>query len=181
MEKFIIRKTVLNKRKNLTTDEVKIASYVIVNKLTDLPCIIDSKVIMSYMPYGNEVDIRPLNQWILNQGKILCLPRVISDSQIEAVAVDNLNEGFAKGSYGIQEPDRSNEAFDIKKIDTILVPGVAFDIKGNRLGHGRGYYDRFLALCDKHTIFLGIGFSFQLLDYIPSNQYDVKVHRVITE
>jgi 5-formyltetrahydrofolate cyclo-ligase len=181
MEKNLLRRSLLDKRKSMTPDEVKHASEAIVKKLKELPVIKESTVIMSFMPYGNETDIRPFNQWILDSGKILLLPRVLDDSNIDAVKVDEIKSGLVKGSFGILEPAYENESFPIEFIDVILVPGVAFVRKGNRMGHGRGYYDRFLSRCKKSTVYLGIAYSFQVLESIPFEEYDIRVHGVITD
>lgn len=181
MEKKLLRESVLNKRKSLTPDEVRKASEAIVAKLAQSSCIKGSNVIMSYMPYGNEVDIKPFNKWVLDCGKILLLPRVLNDSDIDAVRVNDIDTGLVKGSFGILEPASEKESFSTDLIDVILVPGVAFDVQGNRLGHGRGYYDRFLALCKSDTVFLGIAYSFQVFGSIPFDECDIRVHEVITE
>lgn len=181
MKKDLLRESVLKKRKTLASDEVKRASENIVTILKKLPLIKESNVIMSYMPYGNEVDIKPFNQWILESGKYLLLPRVLDNSTMDAVKVNDIISGLVKSSFGILEPASDKESFDINLIDVVLVPGVAFDKQGNRLGHGRGYYDRFLSHCKSSTVFLGIAYSFQVLDSIPSDEYDIRVHKVITE
>jgi len=181
MEKNPLRKTILNKRKSLTPDEVKNASEAIVSKLKQLPVIKESVVIMSYMPYGNEADIKAFNQWILDSGKVLLLPRVLDDTNIDAVKINDIESGLVKGSFGILEPAAENESFPIELIDVILVPGVAFDRQGNRMGHGKGYYDRFLSRCKGSTVFLGIAYSFQVYESIPFDEHDIRVHGVITE
>ncbi len=181
MNKNDIRKEIIKKRSLLDDNEVNNASKIIINRLKDLYELKSAKVIFSYMPYGKEVNIKPLNQWILDQSKILCLPRVISQTEMETRTVTNINHGLEKSSYGILEPTENNELTDIEKIDLILVPGIAFDKAGNRMGHGNGYYDRFLSRCPKSTLFIGISYSFQVFDAIPSYQYDVKMHKIITE
>lgn len=190
MDKSLLRKIVLDKRKSLTLEEVNQASGIIVERLSNLSFVKESSVIMTYMPYGNEVDITPLNQWILNQGKTLLLPRVISKNatmssnivaEINAFKVDSLSDGFVRGSFGILEPSIDKEPYDISKIETILVPGVAFDKQGNRIGHGKGFYDRFLAKCEINTVFIGVGYTFQVFDSIPFNEHDIRVHYVITD
>lgn len=181
MDKSELRKDISEKRELLDETIVKNASETILTTLQSLSDIKTSKAILSYMPKGNEVDIKPLNQWILDQGKILCLPRVISQTEMEVRVITNVNNGLKKSSYCIFEPTDSHELIDIGNIDLILVPGVAFDKSGNRMGHGKGYYDRFLARCKDSTTFIGIAYSFQVFDTILSDQYDVKMDRIITE
>lgn len=181
MNKIELRKEISKKRKLLDINEAKKASEIIVNKMQGLADLKSAKLVFSFMPYGKEVDIKPLNQWILDQGKTLCLPRVINQTEMEPRVVNNINQGFSKSAFGVLEPTGNNELIDIDKIDLILVPGLAFDKSGNRMGHGKGYYDRFLSRCPKSTLFIGVAFSFQILDSIPFNKFDVKVHSIITE
>lgn len=181
MDKNKLRKEIHEKRNQLTEFEVEKASKVIIKNLLNKSEFWSAKVILSYMPYGKEVDVTFINQWILDQEKVLCVPRVKNATIMEAVAVSSLVDEMTKSSFGIYEPSVHKEAFDINKIDLILVPGVAFDISGNRMGHGRGYYDRFLAQCPEHTAFWGIAYSFQVLESIPFDQYDIKVHKIITD
>lgn len=180
MEKKQLREIVLKERRSLTHDEIEKVSRSIVSELKQLPVISESSSIMSYMPYGNEVDIRPFNQWILDNGKILLLPRVLNDRDMDAVRVRDIETGLAKSRFGIYEPAPDQLSYPEEEIEVILVPGVAFDRKGNRLGHGRGYYDRFLSRCGQKTVFIGIAYSFQVFDSIPSDQHDIRVHQVIT-
>ncbi|HHY64152.1 MAG TPA: 5-formyltetrahydrofolate cyclo-ligase [Clostridiaceae bacterium] len=180
MDKKQLRESILLKRKMLSPDEVRKASEAIVTVLKQMPLINESAVIMSYMPYGNEPDIRSFNRWILEKGKILLLPRVLNGSDMDTARVDDIDSGLVKSRFGILEPAPGLPLYPADNIDVILVPGVAFDIQGNRLGHGRGYYDRFLTRCGKKTVFLGIAYSFQVFDSIPSDQHDIRVHKVIT-
>ncbi len=181
MDKRQLRKEINKKRKMLDENNVKDASEKIVETLQNLLDLKSSNIVLSYMPYGNEVDIKPLNQWILSQGKVLCLPRVISPTEMEPRIVNNLERGFYKSSFGILEPTVENVLIDKANIDLVLAPGLAFDRTGNRMGHGSGYYDRFLISCSKRTLFVGVGYSFQVLDSIPFDSYDVKVHKIVTE
>ena len=181
MDKNQLRRLMIEQRKRLTNQEVKACSQAIVNSLMQLPLIEKSSLIMSYMPYGNEVDVLPLNQWLLEQGKGLCLPRVINSTEMEAVKIERLDQSFLKSSFGIMEPAREAPLADMAQIDLILVPGLAFDRYGNRLGHGKGYYDRFLAKCKKVSYFLGIAYGFQIFDKIPSDPYDIRVKGLVTE
>ena len=181
MIKSELRKEIIERRKFLDENTVISASETIVKTLQSLPELQNTKVVLSYMPYGKEVDIKSLNQWILNQGKTLCLPRVISKMEMEPRIVNNIKQSFHKSGFGILEPTEDNELINISKIDLVLVPGLAFDKNGNRMGHGNGYYDRFLSSCSTSTIFIGVAYSFQVFNTIPFDKYDVKIHKLITE
>lgn len=180
-DKRSLRKIMHEKRNSLSSHEVAKASGKIVEKLVNLPYVKESRIIMSFMPYGNEVNIIPLNEWILEQGKALCIPRVLDGTNMDAVKIDSIMTGLVKNSYGIYEPSKDLKPIEPEKIELILVPGVAFDINGNRLGHGKGYYDRFLLNRSKNAITLGIAYSFQVLDSIPHDEHDVRLDGIVTE
>jgi len=181
MDKNQLRKEIKQKRSMLDDDFVRKASKIIVGTLQNLSELRSANVVLSYMPYGKEVDVSSLNRWILDEGKVLCLPRVISQTEIEARRVNNLENGLSKGPFGILEPTTDNELIDVAQIDLVLVPGLAFDKNGNRMGHGAGYYDRFLSACTKSTLFVGVAYMFQVFDSIPADLHDVRVHKIVTE
>ena len=181
MNKAELRAKMLNKRRELTSLEVIETSKALHNFFIQLPVYCQSRVILSYMPYGHEADVLPLNHEIIKDGKILLLPRVLNITNMEAVQIDSLDSGLKEGPFGIWEPDATHGVTNPQDIDLVLVPGLAFDIKGNRLGHGKGYYDRFLEKCRPQAFFMGIAHSFQVFDSIPSEAYDKRVHGLLTE
>ena len=85
------------------------------------------------------------------------------------------NEKMHRGKYNIPEPTTAPYT---GKIDLTIVPGLAFDAKGNRLGRGGGYYDRFIKKLT-HTVLVGVGYDFQLVDEVPAARHDQRVHRII--
>ncbi len=181
MNKNELRRLMLDQRKKLSQEQVNIASEAIVDAIKNLSLFKQSKIIMSYMPFGNEVNVLPLNQWILDQGMSLCIPRVVSGTEMDAVKIESLNHDLIKSRLGILEPNLMAEPVDVSKIELILVPGLAFDRDGNRLGHGKGYYDRFLAKCSTKTFLLGLAYSFQFFDKIPFDPYDIRIKGLVTE
>ena len=87
------------------------------------------------------------------------------------------NDKMHRGKFNIPEPTTDPYT---GKIDLILLPGVAFDLKGNRLGRGGGYYDRYLSQIDKDTILVGVGYDFQMIEEVPSGKHDKKMDYVVT-
>ncbi len=136
----------------------------------------DSKVVMAYWPLPDEVDIRPLINRLVAKGKTVLLPKVTGDTTMELrryTSVDDLREG----AFRIMEPIGSSFT-DYDRIDTVLVPGMAFDAAGHRLGRGRGYYDRFLsAHPGLHKI--GVCFPFQRVDQVPTDPHDIRMDEVV--
>lgn len=181
MDKKELRQMMHEKRKNLTPQQVSTFSVEIIRKLIALPILAESKFVMSYMPYGNEVDIMPLNRWLLEKGKHLCIPRVLNPAEMDAVQINSLGKDLIKSGFGISEPSKECDHVDISKIELILVPGVAFDRQRNRMGHGRGYYDRFIEKCENNIFTIGIAYGFQVLNNIPYDLHDKKMNVIVTE
>lgn len=181
MDKAELRLQMLKKRSSLAPEEIHHNSKSLYRLFIQLPVYQSSQVILSYMPYGKEANVLPINQRILEDGKTLLIPRVKNATDLEAIPVESLNSGLVQGAFGIWEPDPVRDPMDPQSIDLVLVPGLAFDRKGNRLGHGKGYYDRFLEKCSPQAFFIGVCHSFQIFDSIPSEVYDRRVHGLLTE
>lgn len=86
-----------------------------------------------------------------------------------------------KGSFGILEPCTSGAGYLADEADLVIVPGVAFDMRGHRLGFGKGFYDRCLASLSEKTVLAGLCHDFQLLDHLPSEEHDIRMHYIITD
>ena len=170
MNKEIIRKELLNIRKNITEKADK--SIIITNKIIDLDIYKDSQVIAIYNSLPDEVDTKYLMDNMLSK-KIL-LPKIVNDN-IEFIMV-NKNTKYIKNNYGILEPIGN---LYLGNIDLIIVPGVAFDKNHNRLGFGKGYYDKYLS--NKTIYKIGICYDKQIVHLLPSNDLDIKMDMVITE
>ncbi len=157
-------------RAKLNDTEKKEYSNIICEKL--LPYLKD-KTIMSYCSYNEEVDVNRINELF-----DVCLPVTYPDGLMEAIKpVDNR---FIFNRLNIKEPDPAyGIKVDKKDIDVILVPLLGFDERRNRLGHGKGYYDRFLKDCK--ALKIGVAFSIQELDEVITDENDVKLDMIITE
>lgn len=138
----------------------------------------------AYMAFGTEPDITEYLAAWLKAGKALYLPAYSLPEQAYAmVAIQDLETQLVAGHYGIREPHpdlpRLHPPFDCEPPWTWLVPGLAFDQTGNRLGRGRGYYDRLLTGATGSKI--GVAFDCQLLAAIPTHPHDVRMDVVVTE
>jgi len=124
---------------------------------------------MFYAATSFEVDTRPLILECIKMGKRAALPVTdTSRKKLVPVVIDNM-ESLAKSSLGIMEPAREEEKIlSPESLDLIVVPGIAFDKSGNRLGRGAGYYDRFLADLPANTVKVGLAFDFQMIDAVPA-------------
>lgn len=146
-------------------------------RLKTLPLFLNAKVIASYMPMEDEVQLQPINEWILEAGKQLVLPRVLSKTQMAFYQVGDLHN-LECGVFGIQEPPR-HRLVQQDEIDLILVPLMALSVNGVRLGRGGGYYDRYLASYQGETI--AILNKKRLFQTLPKEKHDVMVNYYIVE
>lgn len=173
MDKKELRLHIKTLKKQHSKDELKRQSELILEKLENHKSFIEAKTVMLYSSLPDEVQTHDfLAKW-RNEKKII-LPTVVGDDIIPVELTKDTD--FAIGDFNILEPQ--NEAYT-GTYDLIVVPGVAFDKNGNRLGRGKGYYDRFLC---KHLEVkrIGICFDFQFVDEVPTENNDIKMHEVLT-
>jgi 5-formyltetrahydrofolate cyclo-ligase len=144
----------------------------------------NANVVMWYLDSRSELRTRGAVSEALAIEKTIVIP-YCDNYELHLWRLRNLDE-LVSGSYGILEPPKSrwNEGarqIDIEQLDMIIVPGVAFDRFGNRLGNGHGYYDRFLARLPPHTPIIAACFESQMFDNIPVDPHDIPIHKVVTE
>ena len=133
------------------------------------------QVLMAYWPLPDEVDIRPLIKRLVAEGCTVLLPKVLDDERMELRRYGS-EADLAEGAFHIMEPVGEPYNED-DQIDVALVPGMAFDAAGHRLGRGRGYYDRFLT-AHPHLHTIGVCFPFQRVAEVPTDSYDVCMNEV---
>lgn len=155
----------------------------IVEQLTELDEYVASSKVLSYLQIGREVMTAEFAAHVLSCGKALYLPRVRCDTgELEVVRVNNLSGDLHVGTYGILEPVESLAAAsdeEIREIDFAVIPGMAFDRDGYRLGRGGGYFDRFLPRLSHRCVTVGVCFEEQLVDRVPRDPWDMPVRRVV--
>ena len=145
-------------------------------KLSRHPRLADAHTVLLYSALPDEVPTLPLLNRLSTEGKTVLLPRVVSDTDMELRRYTGSND-MEQGAFGIMEP--TGKLFtDYENIDVAVVPGMAFDREGHRLGRGKGYYDRFLTRLS-HTYKIGICFPFQLVDLVPADAHDILMDEVI--
>ncbi len=176
IDKAQIRALLLNKRRSLTPEDHACLSKRIVEKLKGLQSLLQAKKPVLFCPFDNEPDITPLFSYVMNKTGSLILPKVKGDSLV-LYSIQEIND-LEVGSFCIMEPT-NGEQIDPKDVDFILVPGVAFDKKGYRLGFGKGYYDRLLPKTEAFKV--GVCYSFQVLKTLPIDPWDVPMDLVVTE
>jgi len=173
MEKKELRTLIKTLKKQHTKEQLLEQSEQILAKLEQHPDFIKAEKVMLYSALPDEVQTQAfLKKWHLK--KTIILPTVVGDDIIPVEF--GKDTAFAVGDFNILEPQNEPYTGDF---DLIVVPGVAFDRKGNRIGRGRGYYDRFLS---KHLNVkrIGICFDFQLVDEVPTEPFDILMDEVIS-
>lgn len=171
-----IRLSLKQKRSVLSDLEVRSLSETICDVLQKHLCFQNADKICLYYPLGKEVNLLPLASAALALRKQTAFPRV-NDSELEFYQVQTLSE-FVQGTFGVMEPVSSEKIS--AEHGLVLVPGLAFDTEGGRMGYGKGYYDRYFARypeCCK----IGICYEMQLISKVPCDQHDVRMDGVATE
>lgn len=178
--KDVIRKELIKIRSNLSELEMMRKSNLIKNRLFEILEFKHAQSILFYVSYDNEVYTHDIIKESLSIGKQVVVPKSNTDNNTLVLSELTGWEDLELGSYDILEPkSESIKEIPIESIDVMLVPGVVFDEKGNRIGHGKGYYDRLLKKFDKLSI--GLAFEFQLIDEASVDEHDVKVDKIVTE
>ncbi len=161
-------------RNKLNSQEVAKRSKTIQGFVVNTEEFQHAKVVGAYFAIGSEV----LTELIIGRakrlGKKIALPRVEED-KITFYELSS-TKSLIKGRFGIMEPPPYEK---MSKIDLLIVPGIAFDKKGNRLGYGKGFYDRLLS--GKRTFSIGLAYSFQLLENLPHDKYDKRLDAIASE
>jgi 5-formyltetrahydrofolate cyclo-ligase len=168
--KETLRQTLLQQRLTLSSALVESYSQSLMKQIIALPAFQQAKVIGLYSPIKNEPDLTPLIQ----KNKLVLLPKVVGDSLIYGQWKQG--DTLIKSPLNIFEP-KTNED-DSHLLDLVIIPGVAFDRLGNRLGFGKGYFDRYLAT-HRPPLVIGVCYPFQLQKQLEVTQEDMKVDLVL--
>ncbi len=169
-------------RQSLTPEFRRRASVAIIQKLTGLDCYQHARAVHTYVAWREEVENHELLRVILREGKTVVTPKVNSQTnRLENYLIPRF-EALAPGAFGILEPSSARGArlfSELEKRDLVIVPGLAFDRQGNRLGYGGGYYDRLLA--EIHALKVALAFAAQIVEGIPIEPHDCRVDFIVTE
>ena len=172
-----LRESILEKRNLLPQAEILEKSRKIENSLFKLNEFKKSKTIMFFVSFNSEVNTHEMIKKTFGS-KTVVVPK-IAQNAIEPSLIIDFDSLIQSGKFGILEPiDIMKIAY--KNIDLVLVPGIAFDSEGHRLGYGFGYYDKFLRKVPKAAK-IGLCFDFQVVDKVPKEEHDVPVDFIVTE
>ena len=180
--KRALRARVLRARDELPPKVRTEAGRAIVASLVAREDYSSATTLLLTLPFGSEWDTRPLLDLALGRGKRVVLPRVNAASRmLELCAIERVDHDAAPGFRGIYEPGAHCELVPVDAIDWVLVPGVAFDIAGRRIGYGGGYYDRMLPLLRPDARRVAGAFDVQVVEHVPAAAHDLVVDALVTE
>jgi 5-formyltetrahydrofolate cyclo-ligase len=183
-DKENLRAAVLERRGQLEDETVRRASQLMCERLETHPVYEAATSIAGYAAFRGEIDPKSLLDDALDDGHGVYLPRVVDEHHLEFSQIEHHDE-LEEGAFGLMEPQ--GPAADLSEIDIFLVPGVAFDRQGGRIGFGRGYYDRVLSRrleADRaeKAVFIGVCYDWQLVDDpIIVEPHDVAMDLVATD
>lgn len=177
--KALLRRKVLGELKNLPLEKRQSDSKRLCARLKEEPFFQAAGMILFFAPLPDELDLWPVLEETLAEGKVVALPCFDADNQFyKPRRINNLHVELVSGRFGIREPAPHCIEIPLDDVDLVLVPGVAFDLRGHRLGRGQGFYDRLLANFSGKKI--GIAFDEQLVDTIPVEKQDVRMDCILT-
>jgi len=174
-----IREGIKEKRRKQNKEENRKKSREIKKRLFNLKVFNNAKTVLFYVSYNGEVNTHEMIKKALNIKKIVVPISNIADETLNLSILEDFYD-LEISSYNILEPKKECITnISINDIDLIIIPGVAFDINGNRMGHGKGYYDKLLEKSKVAKV--GLCFEFQLVENIPTESHDIPVDKIITE
>lgn len=184
-DKKILRKEVLEKRNNLDFNKKEEMDKEILKKFYETQYYKKAKKIFIYISYSSEINTKEIINKALKDNKKIYIPRTeFKTRHMDAVEITSL-DNLVESTYGILEPSKEAPYIEPNELDLIVVPGVAFDRNGGRMGYGAGFYDRYFKKIKKENIKkivkLALAYEIQMLNEVPMNEQDVPVDYIITE
>ncbi|MBI1820478.1 MAG: 5-formyltetrahydrofolate cyclo-ligase [Nitrospirae bacterium] len=182
MDKDGIRKELLARRAALSPEEWKLKSRAIQARLLNREEYRRAKTVHFYMGFKNEVETDEVIRKSLEAGKQVVVPWLNDKTdQIELSELKDLRTELRENKYGIKEPyGPFIRPVDRRSVQLAVIPGVAFDPSGNRIGFGKGFYDKLFSQ-NRTALLIGLAFEFQIVKSIPSEEHDIKMNKILTE
>ncbi|MFA5524416.1 MAG: 5-formyltetrahydrofolate cyclo-ligase [Tissierellales bacterium] len=183
MDKRTLRSEILNRRKVLSKKQVITKSSAISSQLFSTEQYKNSKYIMCYIDFRNEVRTEGIIKTALKEDKNIIIPiSVVETKQLILSQLLDYDKELESGTYGILEPKKEFiRVVNPELVDLVIMPGVAFDRRGYRIGYGGGYYDRFLTRINDSVPKIALAFELQMVPYVRKGRYDLPVDYIITE
>ncbi|UCG38131.1 MAG: 5-formyltetrahydrofolate cyclo-ligase [bacterium] len=182
-EKRIIRERVRALRESLSPEEVREAGLAVSGWVRSSPRIEKAGTLCVYASTAKEIPTRDIIRFLLDSGKCVAVPDWEGWKQgsgIRLAGIADPSDLQEEGRIVPQPPVTRGNTVSPEDVEIFIIPGLAFDHAGNRLGMGGGYFDRLLALASTKAAFLGLAYEFQVLAHLPSEPHDIPVHHVVT-
>lgn len=175
MDKTALRREIREKKRAMTEEEIRSRSARLGELFVQSQSYRNAKTIYGYLPYNQEVRTIPILEQALRDGKKVAVPKVYGDT-MKFIYLEDLSQ-VGKGYAGIPEPI-ADEPVAEDPSALVLMPGLAFTKNGDRMGYGGGFYDRFLAEEPNHPT-LALCYDFQMVENLPTEEYDIPVDLVL--
>lgn len=175
MDKQALRCQIREKKRAMTEEQILSASQRLGTLFAQSPLYRQAKTIYGYLPYNQEVRTVPMLQRALQEGKRVAVPKVYGD-EMRFIYLEDLS-AVEKGYAGIPEPVADGPVAD-DPTALVLMPGLAFDHEGHRIGYGGGFYDKFLAQEPNHHT-LALCYDFQMMEHLDTEEFDIPVDCVL--
>lgn len=175
MNKQELRKSIREQKRAMSAEEIEMRSRNLLELFTQTTAYRNAKTLYGYLPYNQEVRTVPILEQALRDGKKIAVPKVYGDT-MKFLYLDDLSQ-VAKGYSGIPEPIADEPVAD-DKTALVLMPGLAFDTQGHRIGYGGGFYDKFLSQEPNHPT-VALCYAFQVLEKLETEEFDIPVDLVL--
>jgi 5-formyltetrahydrofolate cyclo-ligase len=182
-DKDSLRKDFLKKRNGIPPEVRRIKNKMILEKLIALDEFRNAGTIFYFASFRTEVDTLNMIERSLAEGRKVVLPKVDKEGHdlmlFEITSIDELTSGY----MGIPEPSVLSEdrKAGLDDVEVVIIPGAGFDMSGNRIGYGAGYYDKLLSGLTRKIVIIAPAYEEQVVDEIPSEPHDIKVHVIVTD
>ncbi|WP_426983879.1 5-formyltetrahydrofolate cyclo-ligase [Brevibacillus borstelensis] len=181
-QKRELRREILAQRASVSPEERQARSEQMCRHLLSFDRLRRCRTVMAYYPFREELDIVPFLEKALERGQEIWLPLTLPAERRIVPYIYTGPDMLKRGTYGILEPDPGLAAEGkAEDLDAVLVPGVAFDRRGGRMGYGAGYYDRFLSSLPHRPLLIGCSFDLQVQKAVPMEPHDISLDFLATE
>lgn len=178
-EKSLVRRTIRQKLAALSPEARAAHSARLYERLNSLTIWREARTILAFAALQDEPDLDGLLAEAISAGRRIALPQFVGgETGYQAVLVTDWKEGLIAARFGVREPKSGSPVVPWKQLDLVLVPGLAFDRRGARLGRGRGFYDRLLVDCAGHRC--GVAFDAQIVEAVPEEAHDRRMNSILT-
>ena len=181
LPKGAARHHALAARDALSHEERECLAEAVRARALTLPELTAAGTVMLFASFRTELDTMPIAEWVLRQGKRLCLPRVLGPRRMAAYQVRDTAADLAPGKWDIPEPREGLPEVPPAQMDLVFVHGSAFDENGRRCGYGGGFYDNYLPLTRPGVPWVALAFEAQLVPAIDCEAHDLPVTAIVTE